>query len=120
MTSDVRVAFDRAYDATKPIEQFPGVTRRTLVSGERLTLVEIRIEAGHEVPRHTHPHEQAGHVAAGRVLFRFGDGDTARECELGVGASYLIPGDEPHYVRALEPATLIQVFAPVREEFAND
>jgi quercetin dioxygenase-like cupin family protein len=113
-------AFDRAYEATKPIEMFPGVIRRTLVSGERLTLVEIHIEADHEVPQHTHPHEQAGQVVSGRVLFRFGDGDTARETELGAGASYMIPGGEPHYVRAIEAATLIDVFSPVREEYAND
>ena len=90
--------------------------RRTLVSGDHLTLVEIRIAPGAEVPEHVHPHEQAGHVASGRVHFRIGDLDR----ELGPGDSYLIPGDLPHHVRALDAATLIEVFSPVREEFAND
>ena len=106
----------RSYDDLNPVEMFPGVVRRTLVSGDNLTLVEVRIAAGSEVPEHTHPHEQAGHVVSGRVNFRIGE----TEHELGPGDSYLIPGDLPHYVRALEAATLIEVFSPVREEFAND
>ena len=106
----------RSYDELNPVEQFPGVVRRTLVSGDNLTLVEIRIVPGAEVPEHTHPHEQAGHVASGRVRFRIG----GQESELGPGDSYLIPGDLPHHVVALDAATLIEVFSPVREEFAND
>ncbi|MDA1061835.1 MAG: cupin domain-containing protein [Chloroflexi bacterium] len=106
----------RGYDELRPVDQFPGVVRRTLVSGDNLTLVEIRIAPGAEVPEHVHPHEQAGHVASGRVHFQIGDLDR----ELGPGDSYLIPGDLPHHVRALDAATLIEVFSPVREEFAND
>jgi quercetin dioxygenase-like cupin family protein len=111
--SDVRT---RNYNELNPVDQFPGVVRRTLVSGDNLTLVEIRIAPGAEVPEHTHPHEQAGHVAAGRVHFRIGD----LERELGPGDSYLIPGDVPHFVQALDSVTLIEVFSPVREEFAHD
>ena len=98
------------------MDAFPGVVRRTLASGDKLTLVEIRIAPGSEVPEHTHPHEQAGHVAAGRVHFRIG----AQEFDLGPGDSYLIPGDVPHYVRAVDAATLIEVFAPVREDFVDE
>ena len=111
----------RTYDDLKPVDAFPGVVRRTLASGDRLTLVEIRLAPGSEVPEHTHPHEQAGHVASGRVHFRIGDSAGGyTEYDLGPGDSYLIPGDLPHYVRALDAATLIEVFSPVREEFAND
>jgi quercetin dioxygenase-like cupin family protein len=92
------------------------VTRRTLVSGENQTLVEIRLAAGAEVPEHAHPHEQAGYVAAGRIAIRFGSEEPR---ELGMGASYLIPGGVPHFVRALEGSTLVEVFAPVREEFVD-
>ena len=111
--SEIRI---RGYENLNPVAQFPGVTRRTLVSGDRLTFVEIQLEPDAEVPEHTHPHEQAGHVAAGRVRFRIG----AVESELGPGSSYLIPGDVPHHLVALEDATLIEVFSPVREDFADD
>ena len=106
----------RSYDELNPVDAFPGVVRRTLVSGDNLTLVEIRLAPGAEVPEHTHPHEQAGHVVSGRVHFRIGDG----EHDLGPGDSYLIPGDLPHSAHALDATTLIEVFSPVREEFAND
>ena len=64
------VPHHRHYGDITAIEMFPGVTRRTLVSGANVTLVEIRIAAGSEVPEHAHPHEQAGYVAAGRIVIR--------------------------------------------------
>ena len=106
----------RRSEEQRPVEQFPGVTRRTLVSGERLTLVEIRIAEGSEVPEHEHPHEQAGRVASGRVRFRLG----GEEHEFGPGDAYLIPGAFPHRAVAVEPVVLIEAFSPVREDFADD
>jgi quercetin dioxygenase-like cupin family protein len=106
----------RQYAELHSVEMFSGVTRRTLVSGAHVTLVEIRLASGAEVPEHTHPHEQAGYVSEGRVTLRFADG---AERTLAVGSSYLIPGGEPHFVRALEPSTLIEVFSPVRDEFVD-
>lgn len=109
----------RPFAETKPVDQFPGVIRRTLVSGARMTLVQIDIEAGAEVPEHTHPHEQAGTVVRGRIAIRIGAAGTPA-VEVAPGGSYLIPGGDPHHVRAIEAATLVEVFAPVREEFAGD
>ncbi len=106
----------RPYADTRPVDMFPGVVRRTLVSGANLTLVEVTLSPGAEVPEHTHVHEQAGTVDAGRVHMRIGDVET----ELGPGDSYLIPGDASHYVRAIDAVRLVEVFSPVREEFAND
>ena len=106
----------RDFGDTKPVEMFPGVVRRTLVSGDRQTLVRIDLALHSEVPEHAHPREQAGTVVMGRILLRIGQD----EHELDEGASYLIPGDAPHFVRALAPTTLVEVFAPVREEFAGD
>jgi len=106
----------KTYTAVPVHDAFPGVVRRTLASGERLTLVEIRIAPGSNVPEHTHPHEQAGHVAAGQVRFHIG----SEEFELEAGDSYLIPGDVAHYVEAVDGAILIEAFSPVREDFVDD
>jgi quercetin dioxygenase-like cupin family protein len=92
---------------------FPGVVRRTLPSGDRMTLVEVTIAKGSEVPAHNHPHEQVGYVVKGRV--RFTIGGEARELQAGDG--YLAPADVSHGVTALEPSIFIDIFSPVREEY---
>ncbi|HLE80112.1 MAG TPA: cupin domain-containing protein, partial [Dehalococcoidia bacterium] len=67
------------------------------------------------VPSHSHSHEQIGYVSSGRVVFRIGDAQR----ELSAGDSYLIPGNVPHEVTALEASICIDVFSPVREEFLD-
>ncbi len=109
----------RAAEAMRPVEMVPGVVRRTLASGDSLTLCQFDLAAGAVVPEHTHPHEQAGTVASGRILLRVG-GEGAPDREVTPGGAYLIPGGAPHLVRAIEASRLIEVFAPVREEFAHD
>ena len=95
------------------VEMFPGVTRRTLNSGERTTLVEITLATGATVPAHNHPHEQIGYVASGRVRFAI-DGEVR---ELAAGDGYLVPGGATHEVAALEDSVCIDCFSPVREEY---
>ena len=97
------------------VEMFPGVSRRTLNSGDRSTLAEITLAKGSVVPSHTHPHEQIGYVVSGLVLFEV-SGDKR---ELSAGDSYLIPGGEPHEVHAIEDSVCIDIFSPVREEFLD-
>lgn len=99
----------------KAVQMFPGVVRRTMNSGERTTLAEITLDNGAVVPEHTHPHEQIGYVARGRVLFEVG----GERRELSEGDSYLIPGNVPHRVTALTQAICIDIFSPVREEFLD-
>ncbi len=95
------------------VEMFPGVVRRTLNSGDRTTLIEVALAQGATVPAHTHPHEQIGYVAKGRVRFAI-DG---QDCELAVGDGYLVPGGVSHAVTALEDSVCIDCFSPVREEY---
>jgi len=95
------------------VEMFPGVTRRTLNSGDRTTLVEITLTAGAAVPAHSHPHEQTGYVSSGRVRFAI-DGEVR---ELAAGDGYLVPGGATHEVTALEDSVCIDCFSPVREEY---
>ena len=98
------------------ITAFPGVTRRTMASGDKTTLMRIEVAAGQVVPEHSHPHEQAGTVVSGIVSVRLGA--TTTICV--AGDAYLIPGELPHEVIAIEDAVLIECFAPVREDYAND
>jgi len=96
-----------------PVEMLPGVVRRTLTEGERMMLVEVTLAQGAVVPPHTHPHEQIGYLASGRLLFEVGD----ERRELSAGDSWLVPSNVSHQVTALEPSVAIDVFSPPREEY---
>lgn len=102
-----------ARGSVKPVAMVEGVERRTLNSGDHTTLVEVTFAAGATVPEHTHPHEQIGYLASGRLRFRIGD----EEREIVAGDSWLVPGGVPHLVTALEPAVAIDIFSPVRIEY---
>lgn len=94
-------------------EMRPGVHRRVLGTTDRLMLVEFFIERGGEVPEHSHPHDQVGYVIAGRLQFTIaGESQTVSS-----GDSYAVPGGLPHGALALTDVTLIEVFAPPREDF---
>ncbi|MDP2950360.1 MAG: cupin domain-containing protein [Chloroflexota bacterium] len=99
-------------DAT-PVEMLPGVTRRTLNSGKRMMLIEVTFEEGAVVPFHSHPHEQIGYLASGRLQFEI----AGLRQELAAGDSWLVPSHVPHQVTALEPSVAIDVFSPPREEY---
>ena len=93
-----------------PVEMLPGVVRRTLTEGERMMLIEVTLEQGAVVPLHTHPHEQIGYLASGRLLWELGD----ERRELSAGDSWLVPSNVPHQVTALEPSVAIDIFSPPR------
>jgi len=107
-------AFKANADCT-PVETFPGVVRRTLTSGERITICEFALAKGSVVAPHTHQHEQAGYVARGRLLFEIG----GEERELRAGDGYLIPGDVVHSVTALEDSIAVDAFSPPRLEYLD-
>jgi quercetin dioxygenase-like cupin family protein len=99
--------------SAKPVEMLPGVVRRTLTEGERMMLVEVTLEQGAIVPAHTHPHEQIGYLASGRLVFQIGD----ESRELAAGDSWLVPSNVSHQVTVLEPSVAIDIFSPPREEY---
>ena len=100
-------------DSVRAVEMFPGVVRRTLNAGERTMLCEVELARGSVVPEHTHPHEQIGYLARGRLRFRIGD----EVRDIAQGDSWLVPGDVPHEVTALEDSIAIDIFSPPREEY---
>jgi quercetin dioxygenase-like cupin family protein len=106
----------RGNDEARPVEMVPGVMRRSIVHGDRTSLHEIRIDKDAVVPLHTHPHEQIGYVASGRVVFELG----GEKRELAAGDAYCVPGEVLHGVVALEDAVCIDVFSPVRTEYLDN
>ena len=80
----------------KPVEMFPGVTRRTLAYGQSLLLAEFTYEKGARAPLHRHPHEQITYVVEGRLNI------AGIPTVVEKGDSYLIPSNVEHGQFALE------------------
>lgn len=90
-----------------------GVERKTLVHGDKTLMVEMRLKKGVALPDHTHPHEQTGHLVAGRLRFHLGD----EVYDAEPGDSWCILGGVEHSVEVLEDVVVVEVFSPVREEY---
>jgi quercetin dioxygenase-like cupin family protein len=106
----------RSNSEAKAVELVPGVIRRTLVHGDHTSLHQLHMEKDSVVPVHTHPHEQIGYVASGRIEFEIDGVKTV----LSAGDGYLIPGGVPHGVVTLEDAICVDIFSPVRTEYLDD
>jgi quercetin dioxygenase-like cupin family protein len=101
-------------DSVPHIEIFPGVRIRT-PHGKNLMLSYVQIDEGALVETHQHPHEQGGMLLRGRMELTIGDETRVLE----PGEMYLIPPDTPHRARAVGgPAVALDVFSPVREDYA--
>ena len=74
----------------------------------------VNLDEGSLVPRHTHPHEQAGMVLEGEM--ELGVGQQTRV--LKKGEAYVIPGGVEHFARSHNgPCKALDIFSPVREEY---
>lgn len=99
----------------EPIQPVPGCRMRTPF-GENLMLSYLEMEDGAEVPLHHHPHEQGGILISGRVQLTIGDETRIVEA----GSLFLIPPNVPHRAVAVGgPARVLDVFSPVREDYAR-
>lgn len=94
---------------------FNGQIRGHYAHVERMTIGEVVIGAGTELPMHEHPHEQVTYVLEGEMQFTVGE----QTGVLGPGQVALIPPGVRHGGRTLTACRLIDVFAPVREDYRS-
>ena len=80
----------------------------------REELVRHLMEKGWVGSRHSHPHEQLVYIIRGHIQFKGGDKIfDARE-----GDSFVVPGGIDHQASAVEESEVLDVFAPLREDYA--
>ncbi len=101
------------HGSATPVEMLPGVVRRTMTDGERMMLCEVRMEKGAVVPQHTHPHEQTGWLASGKLRLMV----AGESRDLAPGDAWMIPGGVPHEAIALEACVFVDIFSPPRDEY---
>lgn len=91
----------------------PGVELKTLVYGEKSLMTEFLLAKGHQLPRHSHPHEQTGYLVKGHIRLTIG----SDVHDVLPGDSWCIPGDVEHGAEIVEDSVAIEVFSPVREDY---
>ena len=90
-----------------------GVSRRVLSHTPAMMVVEVRFETHAIGAAHQHPHAQSTYVASGAFRFTIeGEPFVVR-----AGDTITFSGNAVHGTECLEAGTLIDVFAPMREDF---
>lgn len=92
----------------------PGLRRQVMSYSASMMLVRHTMVAGWVGARHSHPHEQMVYVVRGRIRF----GHPGGVFEAGAGESFLVPGNVEHQASALEDSEVLDIFTPMREDYA--
>jgi quercetin dioxygenase-like cupin family protein len=90
-----------------------GVSYKTLVYGKLTSLSEFRLKKDSIIPNHSHPHEQTGYMISGKMTMSI----EGKKFDVTPGDSWNIPDKVEHGVEVHEDSIVIEVFAPVREEY---
>ena len=90
-----------------------GSIRGHYAHANAMTIGEVHLDANCVVPMHDHPHEQLTYVIEGRFQFTVGGETTILE----PGMVALIPGGVTHGGTTLTACKVVDVFAPVREDY---
>jgi quercetin dioxygenase-like cupin family protein len=93
-------------------EVIKGYTGRAIHTGT-ITLMYWTVEAGADMPIHSHIHEQIAHVLKGK--FELIVNGEPRILEPGIVA--VIPPNIPHGGHAITDCELLDVFTPEREDY---
>ena len=97
-----------------PVERVSDGIERQMVVGDRMMICRFRFRPFLVTPEHDHPHEQMTLVEMGRVRFRV----AGAEHEAVAGDVLLFPSGVEHGATILdEPAVLVDIFSPPREDF---
>lgn len=81
--------------------------------GSQMTFGLVEIKAGSQLPEHSHPQEQITYMLTGQLDMIIG----GESCILTPGMVQVIPPNVLHSAVAPVDCTLIDVFAPVREDY---
>ena len=102
-------------EGLKEVEVFPGILRKTMSYNAEAMLCHFTMKKGARVPLHDHPAVQVDYVISGSVRFHFGDGSAG---VMEAGSSCIVDSNQTHGLEVLEDAEAIEIFTPMRPEYA--
>lgn len=101
----------------KPVENPPGVTRKTLSYNDEAMLCHFLLKKGAQIPLHDHRASQIGYIVRGKAKFLAED--KKDEFEGSRGDSYVFNPHQKHGTIALEETEYIETFVPARDEYKD-
>ena len=101
-----------------PKERVTDDIHRRLVTGERMMLAHVYLDAGAVVPMHAHDNEQITYILEGALRFWIGSED-AEPIDVRAGEVLHIPSNVPHKAVALEDTLDVDVFSPPRQDWLD-
>jgi quercetin dioxygenase-like cupin family protein len=93
----------------------PGLCRQVMSYSPAMMLVRHTMIKGWAGTKHSHPHEQMVYVVTGHIRFEHPGG----VFEAGPGNSFIVPGNVEHQAWALEDSEVLDIFTPMREDYAS-
>ncbi len=94
-------------------ERAPGARAKTLGFHEKLAMITMQLDAGVDVPLHTHEAEELGLVTKGKSEVQIG----GENYVLGPGDYFFIPSNTLHAIRIVEDMEFIGAMSPPRPEY---
>ena len=101
------------YQDAVPVALGGGVSRKVLAYLPSEMIVEVTFETGSIGAQHTHPHTQCTYVREGEFLFTV----CGKDFPVRAGDTLAFAPGEPHGCVCRQAGVLIDVFAPMREDF---
>ncbi len=98
-------------------ENPPGIFRTTLSYHDVSMLCHFLMKKGAKVPMHEHAPAQHGYLIRGRVRFLLDDGSSF---EALPGCSWVFEPHERHGAEVLEESEVVELFVPMRPEYADN
>ena len=102
---------------SRTVENPPGVHRTTMAYNQDLMLCHFILKPGAVIPLHNHKAVQNGYIVSGKVKFNLEDGGSF---VADAGTGYAFSSLQTHGAEVLEESEVIECFAPMRPEYADD
>jgi quercetin dioxygenase-like cupin family protein len=99
---------------TAEFELAKGVRAR-VVTASTVSVMHVRLDEGAVVPEHSHYHEQVVNVVEGELELTV----EGTPHSITPGKAFILKPNIPHSARAVKATFVVDVFHPVREEFAR-
>src|ERR1700691_5963937 len=93
----------------------PGLRRQVMSYSPSMMLVRHRMVKGWVGTKHSHPHEQMVYIVSGAITFTSPDGTFPTKA----GDCFLVPGGVEHQASAQEDSEVLDIFTPMREDYAG-